>query len=108
MVPMYSVCTCIYTACTRICNVHTCFNQLSQQQILVGIWRYFGGIYLYVHNGRFLYDSIVHTYVRGSAGEYAVANTTLVYAYNMWYPCTVHVHVYTLYVHEYMQCTYMF
>ncbi len=36
-VPMYSACTCIYTVCTCICNVHTCFNQLSQQQILVGI-----------------------------------------------------------------------
>ncbi len=28
-----------------------------------------------------------------------MANTTLVYAYNTWYPCTVHVFVYTLYVH---------
>jgi hypothetical protein len=41
---------------------------------------HFGGIFLYVQNGRFLYDSIVHTYVKGSTGEYAVANTTLVYA----------------------------
>ncbi len=29
MVPMYSICTCIYTLCTRICNVGACFDQLS-------------------------------------------------------------------------------
>jgi hypothetical protein len=38
---MYMYIHCMYT---HICNVHTCFNQLSQQQILVGIlevfWRY--------------------------------------------------------------------
>jgi hypothetical protein len=28
-----------------------------------------------------------------------VANTVVVYAYNMWYPCTVYVHIYTLIVH---------
>ncbi len=27
---VHSVCTCIYTACTRRCNMHTCFNQLTQ------------------------------------------------------------------------------
>jgi hypothetical protein len=27
----------MYNVCTCICNVHTCFNQLSQQQILVCI-----------------------------------------------------------------------
>jgi hypothetical protein len=26
----------------------------------------------------------------------------MVYAYNMWHPCTVYVHVYTLYVHVYV------
>ncbi len=30
-----------------------------------------------------------------------MANTVVVYAYNMWYPCTVYVHVYTQYVHAY-------
>jgi hypothetical protein len=55
---------------------------------------HFGGISLYVQNGRY-------TYVKGSTGGYAVANTVVVYAYNIWYPCTVHVHVYTLYVHVY-------
>ena len=47
---------------------------------------------------------MVYTYVKGGTGEYAVANTVVVYAYNMWYPCTVYVHVYTLYVHT---CTIM-
>ena len=42
---------------------------------------------------------MVYTYVKGGTGEYAVANTVVVYAYNMWYPCTVYVYVYTLYVH---------
>ena len=44
---------------------------------------------------------MVHTYVKGSTGEHTVANTVVVYAYNMWYPCTVCAHVYTLYVHVY-------
>jgi hypothetical protein len=30
-----------------------------------------------------------------------VAYTAVVYAYNMWHPCTVYVHVYTQYVHVY-------
>ena len=47
---------------------------------------------------------MVYTYVKGGTGEYAVANKVVVYAYNMWYPCTVYVHVYTLYVHT---CTIM-
>ena len=50
-------------------------------------------------HGGFLYNSMVYNYVKGDAGEYAVANKEVVYAYNMWYPCTVYVHVYTLYVH---------
>ncbi len=36
---------------------------------------------------------IVYTYVKGCTGEHAVANTVVVYAYNMWYPCTGYVHV---------------
>ena len=69
-----------------------CLNSHSQ-----GIYRR----YIPVCTGRFLYDSIVYTYVKGSTGKHAVANTAVVYAYNMWYPCTVYVHVYTLYVHVY-------
>ena len=47
------------------------------------LWGYIGGIdriSLYVHNGRFLYDSNLHTYVKGGTGEYAVANTVVVHA----------------------------
>ncbi len=44
---------------------------------------------------------ILYTYVKGSTGKHAVANTVVVYAYNMQYPCTVYVHVCTLYVHVY-------
>ncbi len=58
-------------------------------------------ICIYVLNGRFLYNSIVYTYVKGGTGKYTVANKVVVYAYNMWYPCTVYVHVYTLYVYMY-------
>jgi hypothetical protein len=46
-------------------------------------------------------DSCIYTCVKGCTGEYAVANTVVVYAYNMWYPCTLYVHVYTQYVHLY-------
>jgi hypothetical protein len=54
--------------------------------ILTAILRgYIGGISLYVHNGRFLHNSIVYTYVKGGTGKYAVATTVVVYAYNMWY-----------------------
>jgi hypothetical protein len=60
---MYLVCTCIYIVCTRIFHVCTCLNQLSQLPFFVG------DISLYVHNGRFLYDRIVHTYVKGGTGE---------------------------------------
>ena len=42
---------------------------------------------------------MVYTYVKGGTGEYALANKEVVYAYKMWYPCTVYVHVYTLYAH---------
>jgi hypothetical protein len=106
--PMYSVCTCIYTVCTLICNVHTCFNQLSQQQILVGILVVYTYIYTMVDSCMIALYIPNITYVKGSTGEYAVANTVVVHANNMWHPCTVYVHVYTLYVQEYMQCTYMF
>ena len=30
-----------------------------------------------------------------------MAHTAVVYAYNMWHPCTTYVHVYTMYVHVY-------
>jgi hypothetical protein len=43
-------------------------------------------------------DSCIYTYVEGCTGEYAVANTVVVYACNMWYPCTLYAHVYTQYV----------
>ena len=70
--------------------------------VLTAILRgYIGGISLYVHNGRFLHNSILYTYVKGGTGEYAVATIVVVYAYNMWCPCTVYVHVYTQYVHVY-------
>ena len=64
---------------------------------------YIGGISLYVYNCRFkfLYDSILYTYVKGGTGKYAVATTVVVYAYNMWNQCTVYVHVYTQHVHVY-------
>ncbi len=62
---------------------------------------YVGGMSLYVHNGRFLQYSIVYTNVKGGTGKYAVATTVVVYVYNMWYPCTVYVHIYTRYVHLY-------
>ncbi len=32
-------------------------------------------------------------------------STVVVYAYNMWHPCTVYVHIYTVYVHIYTVCT---
>ena len=46
-------------------------------------------------------DSYIYTYVQGCTGEYAVAKTVVVYAYNVWYSCTVDVHVYTLNLHVY-------
>jgi hypothetical protein len=78
---MYNVCTCIYTVCT---GVYAMYIHVVTSCLNADLSGHFGGISLYVHNGRFLYDSIVHTYVKGSTTEYAVANTTLVYAYNMW------------------------
>ena len=45
--------------------------------------------------------AFLYTYVKGGTDKYAVANTVVVYAYNMWYPCTVYVHAYTMYVHVY-------
>ncbi len=45
-------------------------------------------MYSILVNSRFLYNSIVYTYVKGGRFEYAVANTVVVYAYNTWYPCT--------------------
>ncbi len=44
-------------------------------------------------------DSCIYTYVKGWRGEYALANTVVVYAYNTWYPCTVYVHVYKQCIH---------
>ena len=69
--------------------------------VLTAILRgYIGGISLYVHNGRFLHNSILYTYVKGGTGKYAVATTVVVYAYNTWYLCTVYVsYIYTQYVH---------
>ncbi len=46
-------------------------------------------------------DSCIYTYVNGSTGKYAVANTVVEYAYNTWYPCTLCVHVYTQYLYIY-------
>ena len=83
----------------RVCAMYvhgffSCLNSHPQ-----GVYRRF--ICIYVLNGRFLYNSMVYTYVKGGTGEYAVANTVVVYAYNMWYPCTVYVHVY---MYTYVQC----
>ena len=58
-------------------------------------------MYSIVVISRFLYNSIVYTYVKRGTGEYAVANTVVVYAYNTLYPYPAYVHVYTLYVHVY-------
>ncbi len=61
-------------------------------------------MYSILVNSRYLYNRIVYTYVKAGTGKFAVANTVVVYAYNMWYPCIVYVHhhdVYTLYVHIY-------
>ncbi len=79
------------------------FQPVVSTAILRG---YIGGISLFVHSGQFLYDSIVHTYVKGCTGKYAVAYTVVVYAYNTWY----HVQCMYMYIHSmymYMQCTYM-
>ncbi len=89
-VSMNNVCTCIYTVCTCICNLHTCFvcTLGESREKRCHSWGYIGCISLFVHNGQSLYNSIVHTYVKGCTGEYAVAYTAVVYAYNMCHPCT--------------------
>jgi hypothetical protein len=91
-------CTVHVLVYTLYVHVYSMYIHVFSTAVLSG---YFGGISLYVHNGRFLYDSMVHTYVKGSTREHALANTVVVYAYKMWYPCTLYVHVYTLYVHVY-------
>ncbi len=60
-------------------------------------------MYTMVDSCMSVYNIIVHTYVKGCTGKYEVAYTAVVYAYNMWHPCTVYVYVYTytLYVHVY-------
>ncbi len=65
---------------------------------------YIQGISLYVHNDWFLYYSIVHTYVNCCTGEYTVAYTKVVYAYNMWYPGHVQC-MYTVCTCIYHVCT---
>jgi hypothetical protein len=61
-----------------------------------------GGISLYVHNGLFLYDSIVHTYVKGATGQYAVAGMI-----QQWYIHTIRcTHVSCMYT--YIHCMYMY
>ncbi len=37
-----------------------------------------------------------------------MAYTSVVYAYNMWHPCTVYVHVYTLYVHWHVYAIFIY
>jgi hypothetical protein len=49
-------------------------------------------------------DSCIYTYVQGCTGKYAVSKTVVVYAYNMWYPCTVYVHVYAMNIHVLTSC----
>ncbi len=73
------------------------------------LWGYILGIALYVHNGWFLYYSIVHTYVKGCTGKYAVLH--IQYWYNRYMNTICGTHVQYMYIHHmyiYMQCTYMF
>ena len=84
---MYMYIHCMYMYVQYMCMVKSVVLTANHRG-------YIGGISLYVLNGTFLYNSMVNTYVKGGAGEYAVANKEVVYAYNMWYPCTVYVHVY--------------
>jgi hypothetical protein len=83
------------------------------------IWEYIRGLSLYVQMVRFLYNSIVHTNVKGCTGKYAVAYTVLhticsthvqrmysfihsMYMYIQFY--TQYVHVYTIYIHILTSC----
>jgi hypothetical protein len=72
------------------------------------LWHFFKTMYIFVCQLLYMVKPCTVTsvhetgkMVKGSTGEHAVANTVVVYAYNMWYPCTVYVHVYTQYVHKY-------
>ncbi len=86
----------MYIVYTLYVHVFAMYVHVLISCITAILREYIGGISLYLHNGRFLHNSIVYTHVKGGTGKYAVATTEVVYAYNMWYPCTVYVHVNTL------------
>ena len=108
VVPLYTVCTCIYNVCTCIYNVCALYNQLSEQifvadtEMQMQDW----GISLDPPMHWTIWmravQKMVNFFVSGHwqmLQKQRRPSTVVVYAYNMWYPCTVYVHVYTPYVH---------
>ena len=57
VVLMYSVCTCIYTV--TVCTHMQCMCMVKSIVLTAILRGYIGGISLYVHNGRFLHNSIL-------------------------------------------------
>ena len=112
VVPLYTVCTCICNVCTCIYNVCALYNQLSEQvfmadrEMQMQDW----GTLRDIPRPSVAWDNMdegpvqkmVNFFMPGQMlQKQRRPSTVVVYAYNMWYSCTVYVHVY---MYTYVQC----